>query len=161
MRSPLVVPSGTIPAVASRRYHHECMPWMPIGFVGSLVTFAPLPFHAGHQVVVGLRFDFEDVPFEVQPERRVGSAPAVLPSSTPTRPLRSQEQRERVLWSIGVHPICFHHWHTGRRDRGSLAASQDNTAVALDQHLVQYLVPDERTRQWRSQLARRAGRCSR
>ncbi len=32
----------------------------------------PVAFHAGHQVVVGLRLDFEDVPFEVQPERRVG-----------------------------------------------------------------------------------------
>jgi site-specific DNA recombinase len=28
--------------------------------------------HPGHQVMVGLRFDFEDMPFEIQPERGVG-----------------------------------------------------------------------------------------
>ncbi len=44
---------------------------MPIGFVGSLVTLARVALHARHQVVVGLGFDFDDVPFEVQPEWRV------------------------------------------------------------------------------------------
>jgi predicted RNase H-like HicB family nuclease len=38
---------------------------------------------------------------------------------------------------------------------------QKKAARALGQHLVQYLVPDERARRWRSQLARRDGRCSR